>query len=160
MWVQVPPGALYNFFICFFYLVLQEAMKRAHADIPPKTLFGEPLQAYVAPKKPLQRIGLYGDRETKHSDTPRIMEADDDENARDALPRRRRDGASDAEEEEEDDDSESGIGSLPIPVLMRSESIDLVAWAAAQNRPHSPHPITHRPLPTNDLHLDPIPENT
>ena len=136
-------------------------MKRAHTEIPPKTLFGEPLQAYLAPKKPLQRIGLYGDRETKRSDTPRIVEADDDENARDGLLVGRREGASDAEEEDDDDDNESGIGSLPvpIPVLIRSESIDLAAWAAVQNRPRSPHPHPHRPLPTNDLHLDPIPEN-
>ena len=143
----------------FFYLVLHEAMKRAYTEIPPKTLFGEPLQAYVAPGKPIQRNGLYGDRETKRSDTPRIVEADDDENARDGLLVGRRERASDAEEEDDDDDSESGIGSLPIPVLVRSESIDLVAWAAAQNRPHSPHPFPRRPLPSNDLHLDPIPEH-
>ena len=143
----------------FFYLVLQEAMKRDHTAIPPMTLFGEPLQAYIAPSKPLQRIGLHGGYDPTILDTPLIVEADNDndENARDAPPRSHREGASDAEEDE--DDSESGIGSLPIPVLIRSESIDLAAWAAVQNRPHSPHPNPHRPLPTNDLHLDPIPEN-
>ena len=122
-------------------------------DIPPKTLFGEPLTVFIAPTKPLLRSGLYGERESKKSDTPRIVEENaDDENARDAFPGRR-------EAATDDEDEDEGIGSLPIPVLRRSESIDIAAWAAAQNRPHSPPPFPHRPLPSHDLHLDSIPEH-
>ena len=127
-------------------------MKRAHTEIPPKTLFGEPLTAYIAPTKPLLRRGLYADRESKKSDTPRIVEADDDENARDAFPGRR-------EAATDDEDEDEGIGSMPIPVLIRSDSIDLAVWAAAQDRPRSPPPFPYRPLPSHDLHLDSIPEH-
>ena len=146
MGVRVPTGALFIFFFSYvFFLVLHEALKKSHTEIPPKTLFGEPLCAYITPAKPLSRIGLYGDREIRKSDTPRIEDRDDEN----ALPGRR-DNASDEEDEDE------GIGSFPI--LLRSESIDLAAWAAQQNRANSPHPFPHHPLPASDLHLDTIPE--
>ena len=127
---------------------MQTKLRECGIAIPPMTIYGEPLEPYYPNPKPVIRKGLYVDREEPRLPTPIIQEVEDDndENARAAFPNRRLEATQ--------EDADQGYFSAS---LMGLTSLDLHTWADLQPRTSSPHPMPHRPLPSNDLHLDTIP---